>query len=92
MMPNQDAKAMGCMWLLGSGVISILVPAALSGMNVESRVAWYVLAPGWVLSPFGHADLREMLLALSIDAIIYASIARALIYLVVRVVRREQYP
>ncbi len=80
------------MWLLGSGVLSILVPALLSGMNVESQAAWHILAPGWVLSPFGHADLPEMFLALSVDAVIYAAVTRALIYLAVRVARREKYP
>ncbi len=91
-MRNQDAKALGCIWLFGSGVLSALIPALLSGLNVESHAAWYVLAPGWVLSPFGHADLPAMFLALFIDAIIYAAVTGALIYLAVRVAKREKYP
>ena len=89
-MSNQDAKALGCLWLLGSGILSVLVPALMSGMDVESQVAWYILAPGWVLSPFGHADLPAMFLALFIDLFIYAAVTRALIYLAVRAAGREK--
>jgi hypothetical protein len=90
-MRNQDATALGCMWLLGSGVISILVPALLSAARVESHAVWYILAPGWELSPFGHADLPEMFLAISINAIIYAAVTGGILYLIARVARREKY-
>jgi hypothetical protein len=56
-MRNLDAEAYGCMWLLSSVIASILVPVALSEAGVESRLAWYILAPGWRLSPFGHAEV-----------------------------------
>jgi hypothetical protein len=79
------------MWLLGSGVLSILVPALLSETSVESKVLWYILAPGWKLSPFGHADLPEMFLALSLDAAIYAVVTYGVFYLVVRMARRKRY-
>jgi len=72
------------MWLLGSGVLSILVPALLSAMNVESRVFWYILAPGWKLSPFGRDDFPQMLLAISIDAIIYAAVTYGILLLILR--------
>jgi hypothetical protein len=90
-MRNQDAPALGCMWLLGSGIISILVPALLLAIPVESKAVWYSLAPGCELSPFGHADLPEMFLALSINAIFYAAVTGGILYLIVRVARREEY-
>lgn len=92
LMHNQDKKALGCMWLLGSVILSILIPGILVDMGVKSDLVWNILAPGWKLFPFGHADLPEMFLALSLDAIIYAALTYSIIYLVVWMASREKYP
>jgi hypothetical protein len=91
-MRNQDKKALGCMWLLGSGIVSILVPVLLMDIGVESDLVWNILAPGWKLFPFGHADLPDMFLALSLDALIYAAMTYGIIYLIVWMASRGKYP
>ena len=83
-MRNLDAEAYGCMWLLSSVIVSILVPVALSEAGIESRLAWYILAPGWRLSPFGHAEVLALLLAVLIDAAIYVAVAYGILRLIVR--------
>jgi len=91
-MRNQDKQALGCLCFLVSGVVSILVPVFLVDIDVKSELAWNILAPGWKLFPFGHADLPEMFLAISFDAIIYAAVTYGLVYLVTLIVSRVKYP
>jgi hypothetical protein len=91
-MRNQDKKALGCLCFLVSGTVSILVPVFLLKSDVKSDLIWNILAPGWQLFPFDHADLPEMFLALSLDAIIYTAITYGIIYLVVWIVCRMKYP
>jgi hypothetical protein len=90
-MRNQYAKAYGCMLLLGSGIMSVAVPALLWEPDVETRAFWYVLAPGWAVSPFGRDDFPQMILAVSINAIVYAAVACAIFYLAIRVARRREF-
>jgi len=89
-MRNLDTEAYGCLWLLSSVIVSILVPVALSEARVESRLAWYILAPGWRLSPFGHAEVLALLLAVFIDAVVYVAAAYGVLRLIARAAGRER--
>lgn len=91
-MRNQETKALGCMWLFGSLVLSIFVPMLLSDSNITSDVAWVIFAPGWKLFPFGFDDFPHMLLAFSVNIIIYPAVTYAAFRLVVLLVaRRKKY-
>ena len=89
-MRNLDAEAYGCMWLLSSAILSVLVPVTLSELGIESRAAWYILAPGWRLSPFGHAEVLALLLAVLIDIALYVAVAYGILRLIVGAARRER--
>lgn len=90
-MRNQDAKAFGCLWLLGSVIMSVAVPAFLWEPGVETRAAWYILAPGWAVSPFGRDDFPQMILAVSFNAIVYAAVACGILYPALRLARRREF-
>ena len=90
-MRNQDKKALGCLSLLCGGLVSIFAPVFLLKTGVESDWVWNILAPGWKLFPFGHADLPEMFLAFTFDAVVYAAVIYGIIYLVVWLLSRTKY-
>ena len=78
------------MWLLSGAVVPISVPVALPEAGVESRLAWYGWAPGRRVSPFGHAEVPALLLAVFIDAVIYVAIAYGMLRLILRAAGRER--
>ncbi len=90
-MRHQDRTALGCLCFLASGIVSILIPVFLLKSGVKSDFVWNLLAPGWPLFPFGHADLGNMFLALMLDAVIYAAIIYSIIYLIVWLFGRMKY-
>jgi hypothetical protein len=90
-MREQITKGLKYVSLLIAGVASFFIPLFLLNLEVESKLIWSVFAPGWVISPFGHADLPEMLVAFVINLICYSVVTYGIVYSAMWMLHRMRY-
>ena len=83
-LPNQNAKAFGCLSLLIGFILSIAIQAFLFGNSARPDLIWEILAPAWVYFPHGRDDGVEIIFATIIDTVYYGAIIYVIIYAVVR--------
>ncbi len=88
---KQFALALAGLSLFVGGPVSVAVPFLLLWAGVKSDPVWNIFAPGWRLVEFGRDDLPQMVLAFTLDALLYSALIFALAYACALALRKITY-
>ncbi|MCA1615844.1 MAG: hypothetical protein LC800_17425 [Acidobacteria bacterium] len=88
---KQFALALAGFSLFVGGPVSVVVPFVLLWKRVRSGLVWNVFAPGWRLVRFGRDDLPRIVLAFTLDALLYSAAIFALAYACALALRKIRY-
>ena len=88
---KQLALALAGFSLFVGGPVSVVVPFLMLWKRVRSGLAWNIFAPGWRLIRIGRDDLPPIVLAFTLDALLYSAAIFALTYACALALRKIQY-
>lgn len=88
---KQLAIALAGLSLFVGGPVSVVVPFLLIWKRVRSGLVWNVFAPGWRLIHVGRDELPRIVLAFTLDALLYSAAIFALTYAGALALRKIQY-
>ena len=84
-MTKQQIHALKWLSLLAGAFLSVVVPLLLLRVDVNSDLAFMILAPGSLLMSPVHNVLPALVVTVVFDAIIYCAVAYSIARLVIKI-------
>ena len=70
-MQKELVKAIVILSVLVGALASVVMPAMMEILNVRSKLAWRILAPGFLMFPFIHMPMAAIIMIVTFDAALY---------------------